>query len=190
MMDHFRQSSVIMSDSENLWERVPEDSPYRCQGISARGQCLNRQVEGSNFCMVHGGQNVAGRVKKERQRLYALDKYQQKLDKMEDHSELKTLRSEIGIMRMLLETRLNQCNTDTDLLIHSQSISLMVSNIEKLVSSCTKIDLQLGKMLDENQAINWVYEIVEIIGRHVKDSQVLDDIASEIIDSYEAVVKV
>lgn len=170
------------------WERVPEDSPLRCQAvIPTKGQCLNMQVEGSDYCPAHGGNRAGAVAAKRQKRMYNIERYQQKLEAMADHPSLKSLHEEVAVLRMILESRLKQCNDDHDLMLHSQTISNLVAQIEKAVSSCTKLDTLLSRMLDQNQAMQWASEIVEIIQRYIKDSDVLNEISGQIVDSYERI---
>src|SRR6218665_1663932 len=174
------------SDMENQWERVEEDSPFRCQAvIPTKGQCLNRQMDGSKFCPAHGGNRACATTKEEQQRLYLAGRFQNRMNQLEDHSQLKSLRSEIAILRMILETRLQRCEDDHDLILHSVPLADLVLKIEKLVSSCSRLDLQLSKMLDTTQAINWANEIVSIIGEYVTDSNILSEIADRILEAYQ-----
>lgn len=157
--------------------RTTEDDPARCQSNDAKGQCLNKSVEGTEYCPAHGG-----RDKMPHKRIYELkaSKYQAILERQTDHEGIKSLRTEIGVLRMLMETRLNQINDDSQLLLESQSISNLVGQIEKLVSSCNKIELQLGDIITEDQAVQWIVEIGEIIDEYVDDSEIKATIASEI----------
>lgn len=172
------------------WERVEEDSPLRCQAvIPTRGQCINKQVEGSDYCPAHGGNRGSAKLKREKRRMYQIQRFQDKLNEMEDHEGLKSLRSEIAVLRMILETRLKQCTDNHDLMLHSQSISSLVASIEKLVTSCNRLDTQLGNMLDTTQALQWMAEIVDIISTHITDEAVLSEISDEILESYDRISK-
>lgn len=172
------------------WERVEEDSPLRCQAvIPTKGQCINKKMEGSDYCPAHGGNRGNSKLKREQKRMYMIERYQQKLDAMQDHEGIKSLTSEIAVLRMILETRLKGCKDDMDLMLHSQSISNLVVNIEKLVTSCNRLDSQLGNMLDTTQAIQWMNAIVDIIGSHITDDDVLAEISDEILESYDLVLK-
>ena len=157
--------------------RTTEDDPDRCQSNDAKGQCMNKSVEGSEYCPVHGGRN-----KMPQQRIYELksSKYQAVLERQTDHEGVKSLRTEIGVLRMIMESRLNAIESDTDLELNSQSISNLAVQIEKLVTSCTKIDLQLSSIITEEQAIQWTMEIVEVINDHINDSEIKAAIAAEI----------
>jgi hypothetical protein len=175
---------------QHSWERVPEDSPDRCQAVIAtRGQCLNKRCDGSDFCPAHGGNRAGNEQKKQEKRLYNLQKWQDRLDEKATHSKLKGLTDEIGILRMILESRLNSCKDDFELMLHSQSISQMAGQIEKLVVSLQKLDMQMEKMLDETQAVAWAQSIVEIVGQYIADTEVLTEIADRISASYDRIQK-
>lgn len=167
---------------DNTWKRVEDpDDPKRCQAIAGHSQCLNVQVEGSNYCLAHGGNRAVVEQKKESLRNYRLAKYQSRLDEFADSTQVKSLRDEIGVLRILVEERMNQCKDSNDLMMHSSVLSDLVARIEKLVSSCHRIEASLGALLDKTQAIQLGQEIVEIISRHVNDEDALDAISGEII---------
>jgi len=157
--------------------RTTEDDPARCQSNDAKGQCMNKSVEGTEYCPVHGG-----RDKMPHRRIYELkkSKYQATLERQTDHEGVKSLRTEIGVLRMLMETRLNRIEDDSQLMLESQGISNLVVQIEKLVSSCNKIDLQFSNILTEEQAIQWMAEISDIIDENINDSEIKVIIAAEI----------
>lgn len=168
------------------WQRVEEDSPIRCQAtIPSRGQCINAQMEGSQYCPAHGGNRGHAKMLQAQKDMYDLGRYQGRVNDFKNHGEVKSLRNEIGILRTVLENRMKQCTDDHTLMLHSQSISNMVTAIEKLVVSCQRIDTQLGTMLDEARAMQWISEIIDILSRYVEDSVVLDEISNEIAASYE-----
>ena len=160
--------------------KTTEDDPNRCMSNDAKGRCLNLSVDGSEYCPCHGG-----RDKMPQKRIYDLkaSKYQAAIERHGEHSEVKSLRTEIGILRMLMETRLNMIEDDTDMMLQSQSISNLVVQLEKLVSSCNKIDLQLANIFSEEQGIQWVAEIADIIAEYVKDSEIRALIADKIQSS-------
>jgi hypothetical protein len=177
-------------DDNNRWERVEEDSPIRCQAvIPTRGQCINKQMENSKFCPAHGGNRAAGNAKKEQMRLYQVDRFQQRLDAMQDHTASNTLASELAVLRMLMQTWLNRCNDDHDILLHSQSISKLVNDIEKVLSSKSRLERILEGSLDKNQAMAWIGDVVDIISTHIQDSDVLNTIADELLASFNERMK-
>ena len=158
--------------------KTTEDDPNRCQSNDAKGQCLNKAVDGSEYCPCHGG-------RRSQQKIYELkaSKYQAAIERHCEHDGVKSLRAEIGILRMLMETRLNLIQDDTDLMLQSQSISNLTVQLEKLVSSCNKIDLQLSNIITEDHAIQWMAEISDVIAEYVKDSEIKALIADKIQSS-------
>ncbi len=177
-------------DDNNRWERVEEDSPIRCQAvIPTRGQCINKQMENSKFCPAHGGNRAAGNAKKDQMRLYQVDRFQQKLDAMQDHTEANSLGGELAVLRMLMETWLTRCTDSHELLMHSQSISKLANDIEKVLSSKSRLERILEGSLDKNQAMAWIGDVVDIISNHLTDSDVLNQVADELLASFNERMK-
>ena len=170
---------------DHNWERVEEDDPRRCQSVTSQGQCLNISVEGTNYCPAHGGAAAANQLEQKSLQMYRLKKYQARLSEFSDSDKIKSLRDEIGILRILIEERMNICHTDLDLMLHSSVLSDLVVKVEKLVTSCNRLEGQLGSMLDKTQALQLGAEIVEIVARHIENEQILEEIANEIIESIQ-----
>lgn len=158
--------------------KTTEDNPNRCMSNDAKGRCLNLSVEGSEYCPCHGG-------RKSLKNIYDLkaSKYQAAIERHGEHSEVKSLRTEIGILRMLMETRLNMIQDDSDMMLQSQSISNLTAQLEKLVTSCNKIDIQLANIFSEEQGIQWIAEIADIIAEYIEDSEIRALIADKIQSS-------
>jgi len=165
------------------WQRVEPDDPRRCQAvISNVGQCQIIAVEGTQYCPVHGGSFAIKRAEEEKKRTYRLGKYQARLTEFAEHDKIKSLRDEIGILRILIEERLNLCISNLDLMLHSSVLSDLIMKVEKLVTSCNRLECTLGTMLDKTQALQLGSEIVAIVARHVENEETLAQIADEIID--------
>lgn len=156
-----------------------EADPQRCQALGGAGQCQNKAEPGLKYCCMHGGSN---QVEQKKIRNYELTKLQARLERHADSPQLKSLREEIGLLRMLLETQLNKCETDIDLLTHSQSIGDLVCKVEKLVVSCHKIETGLGQVLDKTTLMTFASKIIDMLGTQLKDQpDVLDRLASDIL---------
>lgn len=172
---------------EHVWDRCEPDDPKRCQAVRHNaGQCINRAVEGSQYCPVHGGNKAVELAAAQNLRSYRLVKYKARHDQFTTDPGIKSLREEIGILRILVEERMNLCQTDTDLLLHSAPLSDLIMKVEKLVSSCNRLEGQLGVMLDKTQALQFATEVIDIIGRYVENEETLSQIADEIIGSIKA----
>ena len=168
--------------------RVEIDSPYRCQGAGklGQGQCEFMSVKGmvaeghleltdptvadnSYNCPGHGGMACITSEKKARTKQYRLQVWQERIDEFAESEDVKSLRSEIGILRMLIETTLSQCKNPQELLIYSQRLSDLIIKCEKLVRSCDRLESNMGMLLDRSSALSFAAKVVEIISKHVPD---------------------
>ena len=116
-------------------------------------------------------------------RLYRLGQWQARSDELLEHPNIKTLREEIGILRILLEERFAQCGNDKfQLLLQAGPISDLILKIEKVVSSCHKLEASMGEHIEKSQLLVFAAEVVSIIGEIVTDQEALDAISFRIID--------
>lgn len=162
---------------------VEDDSPNRCQAVNKNGQCRQKAVEGGNFCMAHGGSQVATQKRAAGLRNYHLTKFNARLQELGDSGEIKSLRDEIAILRMIMEERLNQCRDNMDLIYQSGPISDLVLKIDKVVTSCHKLELSAGSLLDKTAIMQFGAELVSILGVEVKDEVALARISEKIYDT-------
>ena len=83
--------------------------PRRCKGASLDGQCQNFAEEGSDYCRVHGGKDLAPA---RRLKQYLLTKAQdrERLAQFAENDALKTLREEVVVALGQLERRLSLAN--------------------------------------------------------------------------------
>lgn len=166
---------------ERKFRKVAPDSPERCQGRYKHGQCPFAFIPGSKYCIMHGGHVVEKSKDKTNQRSYRLDKWRSRVSEFADDERVKGLREEIGILRVVLEETMNSCKDTTDLLIYSAKIADLVTRIEKIVSSCHRLEASTGMLLDKSAALHLASVIVEIIGRFVTDENAVDSISNEIV---------
>src|SRR5262245_22104950 len=110
-------------------ERVKDPSdPQRCKAVFPHEQCWNRAAEGYDYCEVHGGRNNAAANER---RIYQLQEVRnrQRLAELSGHEELKSLREEIGLARILVERRFEMIKSDTQLLEACGPINTMLLTI-------------------------------------------------------------
>jgi len=166
------------------WDERVHHPNERCEGTSqGTGQCPYCKIEGSNYCIRHGGHNVLVTQKKEGLRNYRLTKWKARVGEFADSQGIKSLREEIGILRVVLEEMLNQCSDATDLLLYSTRMASLVMQIEKLVVSCDKMEGKMGLLLSKDSVLQLASEYVEIINKHVGDTQVIDVISMEMMQA-------
>ncbi len=162
------------------------DDPRRCQGVVPTGQCNNLKVEGSNYCLAHGGASTIKKQEAESLYRFRVDKYRNRINEIAKSSNIKSLREEIGVLRMLLEERMNSIGDDLgQLMLNSGELSEMVVKIDKLVNSCHNLESKLGVMIDKTTLLNLTEQIVKIIGDEIKSleqsDEILDRISSQIL---------
>ena len=168
--------------AEGISKITHEDDPERCQQMAAHGQCSNVSIPGSKYCKCHAGRGNAS-VAKESVRNYQLTRFKAQVARMTDSSAVKNLREELGILRVIMETHMNQCESDSDLILKSQVIGDLAMKIEKMVTSCNKLDTHLGQVLDKQALLNFASEIINIISEEVTDTDVVDAVATRIMES-------
>lgn len=168
-------------------KRAPHPGhPNRCGASAGKNQCPNLSVElqdGSfgTRCLAHGGNTQQAAAERKSIRNYRLTQWQAELERHASSPQIKSLRDEVGLLRMVLETRLNQINDKMELSRQSHTISDMVMKIEKAVVSCQKVEGMTGQMLDKQDVAEFGSRIIAIIHSHVQDPETLAAISEEIL---------
>lgn len=170
-----------------IFERCEPDSKYRCQGVGKKGQCPFKAMPESKYCARHGGSMAGASVRKEQARLYKLAMWSERIGQQADHPKIKDLREEIGILRITLESKLKACENEQELLMRAGSITEMVREISKTVRMCHALELSLGTVLDKQQATTWVQEISVVLGRYIDDTDILEMISEDLLESLERI---
>jgi hypothetical protein len=161
------------------------DDPRRCQAVVPSGQCDNVAVEGGKNCYAHGGYSTVKKQERESIYRFRVQKYQQRVGEIAKSSNIKCLREEIGVLRMILEEKLNACQNDAELLLNSGDLSDLVVKIDKLVNSCHGLESKLGVMIDKSTLLSLVDQMVAIIGKEIEDPELVDKIAVQLLTVME-----
>jgi len=166
---------------------VEANDPRRCQGISMNGeQCRYRAMDGFDKCVGHGGNGV----KAANQRIYNVAQWKARIGAHADHREVYNLREDLGVLRILLETQLNACMDDNQLLMRSPAIADLVMRIEKLVPKAAKLEEHFRSLLDINAVANFadtvVSAVVEEIDKFNMTPEDRDKILDRLADKVEA----
>jgi hypothetical protein len=170
-----------MADRQDIMRADPDD-PNRCKRFIGLKQCQFVSVPGSDYCILHGGAGVANAVKKANTYQYRLAKYRARAGELINSSQLKDLREEVAVLRILLEERFNACDNASELILHSSTMGDLVMKINTLVTSCHKLDTLLGTTLDKSTLLGMAEQIINIIAKHVKDSSTIEYISKDIAD--------
>lgn len=170
------------------FEKAPyPDHPSRCSSVNSQGQCPNlgyKLEDGTRVanCKAHGGARQAQSKRKQSLRNYQLDKWNAKLAAKADADGIKSLRDEIGILRIVLEERLNKCNDAMDLILQSGPISDLVMKINTVVQSCHKLEKNMGHLLDKQAILQFAQVVVGIVSNVLEDQpEEINKIADQIL---------
>jgi hypothetical protein len=142
------------------------DDPRRCHGTTASGQCRNISVEGTHHCMACARTDLveAGR----KQYLLTNPRFQTRLAELSQADEIKSLRDEVAIARMLVEERLNKIDTDQDLFSACGAINTLLLTIEKLVSRSHILEQNLGQLYHRSTIVQMMQAFVAVVDDEVR----------------------
>lgn len=163
------------------YDRTKHHPKERCEGNISTGQCINCKVQGSDFCVNHGANKQLESKNGDSVRNYRLQRWKTRVGEMADSEGIKSLREEVGILRVILEEMMNTCEDSTDLLLYSQRMADLVMKIEKLVSSCDRLENRMGLLLGKDSILQLAATYVNIINTYVVDPEVIEKISLEMI---------
>jgi hypothetical protein len=158
--------------------KVEEFSPDRCQSNNAFAQCRLKKIPGSDYCAIHSG--AGNNIVKNNLSMYRLTKYRARLKEFAEYEGIKSLRDEIGILRIMVEEIMNKCQSDTDIILYSSKISDLVTRIEKAVATCHKIDKDSGFYLDQTQVVLFAERMIQIIMETINSDTEKEIVATKI----------
>ena len=160
--------------------RCSDADPQRCQGVTKNGQCTQLSLDGEDFCKRHARKSSAD-IEKARLRHYLLSNpmLQAKMERQAGIEEVRSLREEIHLARVMVETRLDLIEEGDkgDMLSAFSSINTYLQTIEKLTASAYKMELSLGNLLTKASVFTLGQDIVIILAEELKD-----------VDNYEAII--
>jgi len=180
---------MIVDSNFVRWDVKIHHPSERCEATGKDAQCPYCKVASTNYCPRHGANSSLIAQKTERLRNYRLAKWKNRVGEFADSPGIKSLRDEIGILRLTLETMLESCSDSMELILYSQRISDLVMKIEKLVVSCDKLENRMGLLLDKNSILYLAQRYVEIINEHVSEPDVIEAISVEMVKA-TAVIEV
>jgi len=175
-------------EKEQIEKMESPTDPERCQGTTKLGQCEFKGVKLASgghgaYCMIHGGNQALKNEANAGLRQYRLGRWQAQLERFADSPILKDLRDEIGILRMILEEKILQANTPMELALMAGPISDLVMKVEKLVSSCHKLEGSMGHHLDKAAIIQLAGQMTTIMSMHLKDQpELLNKIGADFVN--------
>jgi len=155
--------------------RVPDGDPSQCD----RPGCNLIAVEGSKFCIIHGGSKTAESNAKKELRNYRLSKFHNRISELSNSENIMSLRDEIGILRVIIEEKVNHCSDMTDLLLISVPLTDLLMKAQKLIESAEKFESKMGMLLSKEKVVILAQSLIDIIAKYVENPEVLDAIGED-----------
>ena len=111
---------------------------------------------------------------------YRLTVARRRAEELAGSNHVKSLRDEIGLLRLVIEQRLNQCQTEVEMALAGPQIAEMIGKVDKLVNSAHRLEGSLGQTLDKQALLNFAEKIIAISGRYIAEER-LGDFGDEIL---------
>ena len=131
----------------------------QCEHIGAYGQCPKDVITG-RFCEKH---SPASRKTVVNQYRIACDQLGDGPARHANAEQLKSISSEIIIIRSVLESRINMIQSDAEMVAAMPVIKDYILAVEKLVTSCHTMDVKIGNVLSKTSLLTLAREIIHII---------------------------
>jgi len=165
-----------------------EYDPERCLATNAgTSPCRYKAVAPSKFCPAHGGVVNQTLTKRAELANYRLTEYRERVGDLASSNEIKSLREEIGITRLLAENLINQCKNPNLLLMHTDKISMLMGQIGNLIEKAQKIEERNSNLLDRKVVLVIADEIITVIKLYVTDPDALLEIGTRIVSTIDAI---
>lgn len=165
------------------WDDTIHHPNERCEANIRTGQCPHIKEHKTKYCHMHGANKGLIVQQEETKRNYRLRTYQKRMSEFADNDQIKSLREEIGILRIVMEEILNKCTDSTDILMMSQRIGDTAMKIEKLVVSCDKLEGRMGLLLSKRAVVQLAGTYVQIINNYVTDPDIIEQISVDMIEA-------
>jgi hypothetical protein len=180
---NFAHVLYTQKDAPSMTRVTDPADPKRCKGSKKVGQCWNVALTGSDYC--HGcgrGENEAALEHQRKQYHLTEARYRTRLAQLAGHDDVKSLRDEIALARLLIEHKLNSVKDDTDLINASGQLNTLLLTVERLVKSANSIEQSLGVLLARDTVLRLGQSICEILADELKDVPGHEEIIERVTD--------
>lgn len=161
-------------DFKRMPVRCEANNPFSCE------KCREfLAIPGSAYCPRCKGPGELDLVRKGLYRFHSAEA-QARLQGMKSHTEGRTLANEVALLRILLETQLNKCSTEYDLLTNEATISRLIENITKCLTANNKMEERIGELLTLEQVIMMLQSFFNMVIQYIPDPEQQEKIAIEL----------
>ncbi len=155
--------------------------PRRCKHSYPNEQCWREAEYGCQFCLRHGGRSKAQAEEKRLYQLADIDS-RRRLAELAGDENIKSLREEIGLLRILIERVMNAAKSDAELMNSATSINSMLLTAQKLVKSCHELEQSTGELLSKQAVVKLGQRICEIVIEELQGIEGHEQIIDRIVD--------
>jgi len=141
------------------------DFNMQCEYVTSVGQCSKQATPPSRFCDAHSATNAERVINQYRITNSLLG---DPIDRHARANEIKSIHTEIAILRSLLERRINQCETEADVVANTAVFQSLALAIDKLATSCHTMDVKLGNSLSKQAVMSLAQKLIGIIDANVR----------------------
>lgn len=162
--------------------------PRRCKYSYPHEQCWHEAESGCDNCAAHGGKSKANA---EETRLYYLTEVdnRRRLAELSGHEQIKSLREEIGLVRMLIEKQVNAAKSDIELLGSCGTINGLLVTLEKLVKRCHELEQSFGELLSRQAALRLGQSLCEIVIEELQGIEGHEEVIDRIVERFFPAIK-
>ena len=149
--------------------------------------CRNEVVKGTPYCSQHGGMSILRRSEHRQLQNYNLDKWFATNDiqkKLMDQSGIKSLASEVILLRQTLETLLKSCTNTVELIANEFRVRELIRCIRETVESMHGLDKDINANLNEEQLLVLADTLVIIL----RESEVPEAVVDKVIQKIQNVI--
>jgi len=157
-----------------------ENDPHRCEATTQAGQCRHVSIEGHTKCAYHLRRLNIEDSMALRTYLLTNPDIASAAGRHSQAEEIKSLREEIALCRSLVERRLNMIENPTDFIGAIGHINTLFLTLEKLISSCHRLEVNLGTLLSKTALLDLAREIVDILMSELEHVDGFEDLVDKI----------
>jgi hypothetical protein len=136
--------------------------PRRCKAGTATGQCLAVAADGSDYCVAHHGVD-RGQGRRMRKYLLATAEDQGLLAKYADDDELKSLREEIGLTRVMIQNTMAGALSEVEKINAYAKVNGYLLTLEKLMKTCHTLDQSMGNLIGKPALRRLGRELAQVV---------------------------
>ena len=162
--------------------------PRRCKFSYPHEQCWREAEPGCDNCAAHGGKSKANA---EELRLYNLVEVdnRRRLAELSGHENLKSLREEIGLVRLLIEKTINNAQGNIEVLASCGSLNQLIVTLTKVVKECHALEQSCGELLTKQTVYRLAQSMCEIVIDELQGIEGHEEIIDRIADRLFPTVK-